>query len=484
MVNAVLKHIAAEFKSYPKRVFLVENNDRFLYRQDVKEGLKKLGIEVVNDSNLHQRIAYELRGDDSYLILLSQDNTTYLEDIQSNAVTLEFTLADYLQGYHIPTIITLDMILLDKLFEIPQIVALNKNETQKFIHRLENEQSIPTEEVFNLEAFDNELKTLLESDTKNWAVISRLIANAILKTIGTSLQGDVFILVKKANVHFQESLKNIYSQTKNASAVKKPQIVSKILDYLNFNYRQEKIALILIDGMSLWQYELLKTSFSNIANEEVIYSWIPSITQLSRQAIFRGDNPVTEYRQDPINEKKLWKKYWKSKGCNDFEIEYMHGQYDFSNLNNITKLAIVIKELDDKMHNSADYSDLLMLTKNWIKRSKIHQIINDLQENGFTIFLTSDHGNIQAKGWRGLLGREKLGTNKSGSRSQRHIEYAEEWLGLDFVKSNSEIIDSITFDEGSIYFSDDLSFSNKESLVTHGGSHLLEVLIPFIEIKK
>jgi hypothetical protein len=84
---------------------------------------------------------------------------------------------------------------------------------------------------------------------------------------------------------------------------------------LNFNYRQEKIALVLIDGMSLWQYELLKTSFSNIANEEVIYSWIPSITQLSRQAIFRGDNPVTEYRQDPINEKKLWKNIGSPKGA-------------------------------------------------------------------------------------------------------------------------------------------------------------------------
>ncbi|MBK6380091.1 MAG: PglZ domain-containing protein [Chitinophagaceae bacterium] len=58
----------------------------------------------------------------------------------------------------------------------------------------------------------------------------------------------------------------------------------------------------------------------------------------------------------------------------------------------------------------------MKLTENWIDRSKIRSIIKQLTEAGFRIFLTSDHGNIQAKGWRGLNGREKLGKNKSGSR--------------------------------------------------------------------
>jgi hypothetical protein len=134
------------------------------------------------------------------------------------------------------------------------------------------------------------------------------------------------------------------------------------------------------------------------------------------------------------------------------------------------------------MHSSSDYKDLLNLTQNWIERSKIVSIINELQLAGFKVFLTTDHGNIQAKGWRGLLGREKLGTNKSGSRSERHIEYTEKWLSDEFIANNPELRDSVVMEAQAIYFKSDLSFSRRESLVTHGGAHILEVLIPFIEI--
>ena len=134
------------------------------------------------------------------------------------------------------------------------------------------------------------------------------------------------------------------------------------------------------------------------------------------------------------------------------------------------------------MHSSSDYKDLLKLTENWIERSKIISIVKELQLAGFKVFLTTDHGNIQARGWRGLQGREKLGTNKSGSRSERHIEYTEQWLSDEFISNNPELKDAVEMQEQAIYFKSDLSFSRKPTLVTHGGSHLLEVLIPFIEI--
>ncbi|MDD3871906.1 MAG: PglZ domain-containing protein, partial [Bacteroidales bacterium] len=233
----------------------------------------------------------------------------------------------------------------------------------------------------------------------------------------------------------------------------------------------------------LWQYELLKTRLPGTKHEEVIYSWLPSITQLSRQAIFRGDIPLTDYRQGPASEERLWKMYWTEKGCHAFEVVYQHEKIDFSNIDSVTKLAIVFKDLDDKMHSSTDYADLLMLTRNWIERSRITQIVSDLLSKGFTVFLTTDHGNIQAKGWRGLQGREKLGTNKSGSRSQRHIEYSEQWLSDEFMANNPEMEDSVVKEAQALFFKNDLSFSNEETLVTHGGAHLLEVLIPFVEIK-
>ena len=482
MAKGLIQHITESLKSYPAKVFLMENNDRFLYRSDIQNAFTALGIEISNGTSVEQRIRFEMREPDGLLILLSQNNCNYLEDIKRQAVPIEFSLANYLQSYHIPSLIELDLSILDKLFRNQPLVGLNRKETQEFIEKLNVEATSSDPDLY-LDEFHEELDSLLEEEIINWSVVSRLMAEGIAKTICKPQFEELYCHINKANAIFQETLQSSYHQIINSSAVKKPRIVTKILDYLHFNFQEKKIALIVVDGMALWQYELLKNRLSGTKHEEVIYSWLPSITQLSRQAIFRGGTPQTDYRQDPVNEEKLWKSYWKEKGFHEFAIVYQHEKIDLSHIDSVSKLAIVFKDLDDKMHSSTDYVDLLMLTNNWIERTKISQVIEDLILNGFTVFLTTDHGNIQAKGWRGLQGREKLGTNKSGSRSERHIEYSEKWLSDEFLENNPDLESSVVNEEKSIYFKTDLSFSNKDTLVTHGGAHILEVLIPFVEIR-
>jgi hypothetical protein len=482
MAKGLIQHITESLKSYPTKVFLMENNDRFLYRNDVQDAFGTYGIEITNGTSINQRIKFEMREPEGLLILLSQDNSNYLEDIKIQAVSIEFCLVNYLQPYHIPSLINLNLSILDKLFINQPIIGLNRKETQDYIEKLQN-KTTTAEPEYNFDELLEGINSLINEEIINWSVVSRLIAEGISKTIGTSKFEELYSLINKANALFQKTLESGYQQTKNSSAVKKPRIVSKILDYLSFNFHGKKIALIVVDGMALWQYEILKNLLPGTKLEDVIYSWLPSITQLSRQAIFRGDTPQTDYRQGPVSEERLWKAFWTSHGCNEFEVVYQHEKITLSTIDSVSKLAIVFKDLDDKMHSSTDYVDLLMLTKNWIERSNIIRIINELMLKGYTVFLTTDHGNIQAKGWRGLKGREKLGTNKSGSRSERHIEYSEKWLSDEFMANNPDMESIVVIEEQAIYFKSDLSFSNKDSLVTHGGAHLLEVLIPFVEIK-
>jgi hypothetical protein len=482
MAKGLIQHIAEDFRNKGSRVFLIENNDRFLFRSDVILELKKYGIEVNFGTKIEQRIRFETREKEEVLFLLSTNNSDYLEDIKTNSFSIEFNLSHYLRGFHIPTILQLELDRLDQLLGHDQLIDLNRHETIKFIKNIHVEDIKNEVPSFDLKDFTSELENLLNEDEINWYVVTKLISDGLLKTIGTSDFEKLFTLVNSANLYFQRELEINYQQTKNSSAIKKPKIVSKILDFLAFNYTDQKVALIVIDGLSFWQYELLNKRLPTNKEEGLIYSWIPSITQLSRQAIFRGGNPQTGYRQGPVNEDKLWFNFWKSKGLKKHEVSYQHEKVDLSNLNSISKLAIVFKDLDDKMHGSTDYIDLLTLTKNWVERSRIEQIINELIEKGFSVFLTTDHGNLQSKGWRGLNGREKLGANVSGSRSERHIEYSEKWLKEEFLGNNPDIMDSVVIEEQAIYFKNDLSFSNKEVLVTHGGAHLLEVLIPFVQI--
>jgi hypothetical protein len=482
MDKSLIEHIVYDFKNHSNPVLLVENNDGFLFREDVIQLCKESDIKVVKGSSIKQRVEFELRDTNSILVLLSEDNSEYLEDIKQTSSALEFFIKDYISGYHIPSILDESIPILEILYQENQLISLSKSQTIQEVKKVKSKVEKVTVIPLDLQELSGSLDEVLAASVIDWVRIAKIISKALLASIGTKQLEQVMLKIKDVNDVFQDKLKKDFQSSKNSSAVKRPQIVSKILDYLNFNFKKDKVALIVVDGLSYWQYQLLSKKLNGNLKEQVIYSWIPSITQLSRQAIFRGDTPETDYKQGPTSELKLWKTYWKSKGFNELEIRYNHQKIDIENLRNIKRFAAVYKDLDDYMHSSIDYTDLLKLTENWIQRSEIVSVVDRLLNENFKIFITTDHGNIQAKGWRGLQGKEKLGTNKSGSRSQRHLEYSEKWLSDEFISNNPELKDSLVMEDQAVYFKDDLSFSREKTLVTHGGAHLLEVLIPFIEI--
>ncbi len=481
MENSLIKHIINVLLGYDASVLIIENNDGFLFRSDVIVQLEGNNINVSLGNNLSQRVEFELRDSSKTLFLINKDDRKYLEDIDSIAIHSEFFLSHYLSEYHIRSVKDLPLSILDKLFVKKQLFSLSKSETIKEIEKVSS-VSKSKNPKYDVDGFTNRINEGLATDNIDWYQIATLFGDAISQSIGSEWFALILALIKKANEKFQEHIQAKYAQIKNSNPIKRPQIVSKILDYIDFNYKQDSIALIVIDGLSFWQYALIKHRLSGNKKEAITFSWIPSITQLSRQAIFRGSSPIESYKQNPTNESKLWKDYWKSKNFNDFEILYQHDLINISSIDGIKRLGIVYKDLDDYMHSSKDYNDLLKLTENWFVRSKIQATIQELLSKGFRVIITSDHGNIQAKGWRGLNGKEKLGTNKSGSRSERHLEYSEKRLKDEFLDNNPELLGSIVQEEQALYFKDELSFSRRDDLVTHGGAHFLEVVIPFIEI--
>lgn len=482
MENNFIYQIAKDLKSYHTKVLRVENSDGFLKRKDIIAALKNFGIEVVCGTNLELRIQYELRNEEEYCVLINDDNNGFLPDITANSSALIWSLEHYFNFLHVPSIKDLDSKLLNKLFKQEVFVPLNKVDTVKLIEKLRSESLIENEDEQENQLVEIIKETLADTPI-NWNTIARDIAELIKRTIKKGTLNKYAELITEVNESFQVELEVNYKHIKNSSAVKKPKIVSKVLDHLAFNYIKDKIALIVVDGLAYWQYVLLKEKLDVEATEQTIYSWIPSITQLSRQAIFRGSNPLVEYKQAPANERKMWENYWISKGIPKHQITYFHSESLEENNLNYSKIAVVYKELDDKMHSSDDYKDLYDLTMNWIEKTSLFNDIELLIKNNFKVFLTTDHGNIEAKSWRSLVGKEKLGTNKSGSRSERHIEYTDTWLKDELFNNNPELISFVVSEENALYFKNNLSFSNKDTLVTHGGAHVLEVLIPFIEIK-
>lgn len=328
---------------------------------------------------------------------------------------------------------------------------------------------------------------LAQSEINNWYECIYTASQVILRSLPIGKYDLLTPYVHQLNEQFQKHLDQHYkSRILPGSAIKRPPAVSKIQDYIKSNFgAADKVALVVIDGMAFWQYLLLKHPLQELncqLEEHLIYSWIPSITYLSRQAIFRGGPPQTDYVQSPASEQHLWLEYWQTQGLSPHRIRYDSRELSEAGLQNLSRLALVNTELDDKMHSSSDYKDLYDLTQNWLHRSRIPEQISLLLDYGFTVFLTTDHGNIQASGWRNLKGVEKFGAGKS--RSRRHLEYAKSWLADDFLANNPEIESVVGRELDTVYLRDARSFSNAVTEVTHGGSHFLEVLIPFVKVNK
>jgi Fe-S cluster biogenesis protein NfuA len=476
MAKSILERIIKDIKQQPKKVLLIENNDGFLFREDVQNFLKENSIECASGTNISQRVAFELRDKSSGFLFLNKNKKKYLEDIEQVASEFEFFLSKYCSGYHTPTLVSQPLNVLDKLGT--SLRTLNKQDTLRVLASLVNTTSA---KKVNVSVEIDKLFKLLEADTVNWPKLSQQLAVLVLRTIGTNHWSETQSIITQCNELYHESFGGVMS-LQNSSFIKSPKIVSHILPHLKMKYVSEKIALIVVDGLGLWQYELLKENLSGKITTQVINSWLPSITQLSRQAIFRGDIPEIDYKQGPRNEEKLWFKFWSENSIPKPQIQYLYEPKEIEQYGGVTKLAMVYKDLDEMMHGSKDLQYLKSSTEIWLTQSSILNNVKYLLSNEFTVFIATDHGNVQARGWRSLTGREKLGANKSGSKSQRHLEYSDKTLYEDFIQSNQELERSIVQEEQAIYFKDDLSFSRDESLVAHGGAHLLEMLIPFAKI--
>ena len=342
-------------------------------------------------------------------------------------------------------------------------------------------------EIKSLIDYLNQQVTQLQDIHEEWFTTIQVLAktaNKMLAFHSETEKNNFKDVVKKINDRFQRYLENNYWSVFTLSGVRKPFVVTRILEYMKAQPEKKK-ALIVIDGMNYWQWELLSEHLKNEGIESITkttMAYIPSITAWSRQAIFKGGKPDLD--KDNSNESKLYKEYWKQGSYQDFQIQYekfgVNIPLDFTSIHNrVEILGLVCNDLDDLMHGTIlGDEQLRQSTLQWIKKIQLEKIIHTIKENGFKCYITSDHGNIEARGIKNLKLTEKVG---SVSRGKRHIRFSNETLFNSFKEQNIDL--KFGTKDLSAYLKDDTAFTNEEkTVVTHGGSHIWEVLVPFVEI--
>lgn len=483
LIAKIAKKVAADYC----RLSIVENPDGFLTSPVVRRLLcQEQGLEVVMGSNLQLRIHFELhykQEPKNRFLYICQNTASLLPDMVQEANVCHFDVSDVFPLFADKSLINRqDFEVLNRLNEKNIIRRVNLPECRILVDSIKHE--IEEEKRRSAEYFNGQLAQI-KIDWGQPKETMAQVAAVTAQAIRAGAYDGISKQIADINDQFQQWIDQQYFATLHSNALLQPKSVNAILPHLTSNYgTDDKVALLVVDGFSYWQYTLLKDHLLGKGiqtQDHATLAWLPSITMLSRQAIFRGAPPRQDYKQSPENERRLWTDYWREHGFGRYEIQYLSDKDEFAINEGVKRLAMVTVEMDEKMHSSTDYKDLCSLTENWCPR--ITEKIEAMLGAGYTLYLTTDHGSAYAQGWRTLTQTEKVFLYKDGSRGARHLIYNNNDEQKRFVETYADL--SLLVHDNWMSIRGNQCFAREGThMITHGGSHFMEVVIPWVKITR
>jgi hypothetical protein len=264
--------------------------------------------------------------------------------------------------------------------------------------------------------------------------------------------------------------------------------------------RTAKIALIVVDGLAMDQWLVVRDALASRQpgfrfREQAVFAWIPSLTSVSRQATFAGKAPIffPNSIQTTDREPALWAQFWADQGFAPNEVVYIKGLGD-GNLETVSEAlshpkarvaGLVVDKVDKIMHGmEMGIAGMHNQVCQWAKQPYLNTLLDLLLDRGFRVYLTSDHGNVEAEG----CGRPSEGAvaDLRGERVRiypdavlrgkvkEHFPAALEWgtVGLpeDYLALLAPARQAFV--------------QEKQRTVSHGGVSVEELIVPLIQIER
>ena len=263
---------------------------------------------------------------------------------------------------------------------------------------------------------------------------------------------------------------------------------------------EQKIALLVVDGLSVDQWLVARDALLSQQptwqfDEHAVFAWIPSITTVSRQTLFAGRAPLYFPGSIGTTDKEgvLWAQYWTDQGFSANEIVYMKGlgEGSLAALNEAVShpkariAGLVVDKVDKIMHGmELGTTGMHNQVRQWVGQGYLRELLTLLMDNDFSVYLTSDHGNIEAKG----CGRPAEGAIAE-LRGERCRMYSDKGLRRKVSQSFPGAIEweplGLPEDYLALLAPARRAFvEEKKRIVAHGGAALEEVIVPLIHISR
>lgn len=272
-----------------------------------------------------------------------------------------------------------------------------------------------------------------------------------------------------------------------------PVILPKVVDFLRTRRpltSNQKIAVVVMDGLSYSQWLSTKAMLNGLRFEEhSCFACLPTLTPVSRQSIFAGAFP--RYFANSIDttskEAQKWSKSWDSITSQYIKSDGLGSPIDLlGSIDFGTKaLGIVLNTIDDLMHSALlGNQSMNSGIEIWMKNGFLQTLLDGLLEKGFSVWVTSDHGNIEAEG----VGQIKEGC-LAETEGQRVRVYNSKSLADRCVTENEGtclwISKTLPDDYYIVDCVGDGAFIKKgQTKVVHGGISIDELIVPFVGIER
>lgn len=264
---------------------------------------------------------------------------------------------------------------------------------------------------------------------------------------------------------------------------KRPVLLSKTADFIR--RAADKVALVVMDGMSFEnlftiQREFADRDFSFSTNAS--FSFFPTVTAVARQSVFSGKLPSEHAKPFSLdNEERQWIEFWKNEGFAESEVFFHKGIVDALPAN--TKVAgIVVNIVDDLMHSELQgFLGIQHGLSDWVQNGSLATMLRMFIDNGYTVFMTSDHGNTSAI----AKGRFSKPSVLVESASRRAVLYDASFDARELDKFDVIRYSGTYLPEGFVAYmfnADSCYGDSGKEYITHGGMTLEEAVVPFVRI--
>jgi hypothetical protein len=252
---------------------------------------------------------------------------------------------------------------------------------------------------------------------RDWIYVAWKFAHLtsfIFKNNYTQYFKRIHFLYMKINNPFEQWICNNLSGLRTIPAVT-PAMVHHIPHYISSQYKQNgnPSALLVFDGMSLDQWITLRDSLdtdSFLFDENALFSWVPTLTSVSRQAIFSGKSPYEygDYIHTTSREEAYWSLFWENNGLPKQSVAYRKNIDASFDTDVIEKTIIphktivagfVLNTIDNIMHGmKMGMAGFHNQIKIFGGKTYLNSLITKLFDYGYDIYIVSDHGNTECEG--------------------------------------------------------------------------------------